>query len=175
MPVLRRLVALIAVVAALGGGLASPAHADHRPEPIIGDVCDPDIAMPGVQTVDFWVENRTDLTFYIAQSHLNGGEWGSTAPPVKIEPFEWECWRNVYNGHQEPPGPGSPGTAAAGWVTYLVDKIDSPQTRWTLVWRNPSAGGNSFECRSVFNHRCTGRPHSGDHRDHPTPIFVLAR
>lgn len=169
MSALRRVVALVAVLSALSTGLAAPAHADHRPPPKTGDVCDPHIAIPGSQTVDFWVENVTDLTFFIARSHLNQGVW-STAPPVKIEPGEVECWRNVYNGPEYFPFLG-----AQGWVTYFADGIDSPQTRWTLVWYNPSLGNNSFECRPVYNHSCAGLAGSGSHPNHPTPIFRLRR
>jgi hypothetical protein len=167
MYILRRFLAVavaVAAVAALGLGIAGPAHADG-PAPNIGDICHPERdILNGNRTVDFWFQNRSDFKFNIIESHLNDGEWGGTAPPVTIEPWEWVCWRSVSNGFL---------TGTQGWVSYSMDI--SPETWFSLDWDVPYSifSNNHFHCHPVPNASCIAVPGSGGGH-HPTPIFQMS-
>jgi hypothetical protein len=161
---LRRLFTLAAVATLLATGLASPAQANESP-PQIGSVCHPERATKGVRTVDFWFENRSDLSFELMQSYLNHGVWSGTAPPVSIAPGEWICWRAESSGV---------ATGTQGGANYRIARTDgaTPAVQLRLSFNNPYLGGNSFGCAPPRNHRCDGVKDSGG-GNHPTPIFQM--
>jgi hypothetical protein len=166
MHIIRRFLAVAVAataLAALSLSVASPANA-NEPEPQIGSVCHPDRATGGARTVDFWFQNRSDFSFTIIESHLNDGEWGGTAPPVSVGPWEWVCWRSVSNGFL---------TGTQGWVSYSMDA--APQLWFSLDWDVPYSffSNNHFHCHPVPNASCPSIPGSGG-GNHPTPIFQMS-
>jgi hypothetical protein len=164
MPTIRRLIAVLSGVVMLGTGLASPARAGEA-QPEIGSVCHPERTQPASRTVDFWVQNQTSKSFLLIKSHLNHGVWDGTAPPVRIGPREWVCWRSKSSGV---------ATGTQGWATYFIEgkNMNDVAFRWTLTWNNPWWGDNTFECRQPAAHSCHGWPGSGG-GSHPTPIFQM--
>jgi hypothetical protein len=158
--VLRRVLALTAVAAAVIGLTIGPVHASSTQQ--AGGTCPGGFPDVNQYSVDFWLVNHTFLDLHLDGAHIEHGAF-FVFPPHTIPLGGTGCTETANDTIL---------TGTEGSATYIAFNQDTPIGEVLLYWDDPFIGGNSFSCTVPPGYKCVGEPGSGD-GNHAHPVFHL--